>query len=80
MHSRGIPARRSILADPSFEESRPDFALILKSMDMAKIEPSISYYPAMVEIEERALAKIITSLPSRKYLLKMQLRSYVSSL
>ncbi|MZQ87424.1 extracellular solute-binding protein [Paenibacillus sp. 5J-6] len=57
----GVPARRSILADPSFEETRPDFALILKSMEMAKIEPSISYYPAMVEIEERALAKIITS-------------------
>ncbi|NOV01447.1 ABC transporter substrate-binding protein [Paenibacillus planticolens] len=57
----GVPARRSILDDPSFKKTRPDFALILKSMDIAKNEPSISYYPAMVEIEEKALAKIITS-------------------
>lgn len=57
----GVPARRSILDDPFFAKTRPDFALILKSMDIAKNEPSISYYPAMVDIEERALAKIITS-------------------
>lgn len=57
----GVPARRSILDDPFFKKTRPDFALILKSMDIAKNEPSISYYPAMVDIEERALAKIITS-------------------
>lgn len=57
----GVPARRSILGDPFFKATRPDFALILKSMDIAKNEPSISYYPDMVDIEERALAKIITS-------------------
>lgn len=56
----GVPARRSILGDPSFKGTRPEFSLILESMDIAKKEPSIAYYPAMVEIEENALAKILT--------------------
>ncbi|MED4599108.1 sugar ABC transporter substrate-binding protein [Paenibacillus validus] len=56
----GIPARRSILSDPSFKVSRPDFSLILESIDIAKAEPSITYYPAMVDIEDKALAKIVT--------------------
>ena len=56
----GVPARRSILSDPSFSSKRPDFALILESMKTAKPEPSLTYYPAMVEIENDALAKILT--------------------
>nr|WP_261807786.1 extracellular solute-binding protein [Paenibacillus sp. N3.4] len=56
----GIPARRSILSDPVFRDSRPDFALILESMSIAKSEPSLIYYPAMVNVEEDALAKILT--------------------
>jgi multiple sugar transport system substrate-binding protein len=56
----GIPARRSILSDPVFHDSRPDFALVLESMTMAKSEPSLIYYPAMVDVEEDALAKILT--------------------
>ncbi|MEK8130004.1 sugar ABC transporter substrate-binding protein [Paenibacillus filicis] len=56
----GVPARRSILSDPVFRDSRPDFALILESMKMAKSEPSLIYYPAMVQVQEDALAKILT--------------------
>ncbi|UJF34870.1 ABC transporter substrate-binding protein [Paenibacillus hexagrammi] len=55
----GIPARRSILSSPAFRD-REDFALILESMKMAKSEPSLIYYPAMVSVEEDALAKIMT--------------------
>jgi len=62
----GVPARRSILDDPLFRQSRPDFALILKSVDMARVEPPISYYPAMVEIEERAIARIISTFTEAK--------------
>lgn len=56
----GVPARRSLLSDPKLQEKRPDFALILDSMKWAKNEPSITYYPAMVDTVERALAKIVT--------------------
>jgi len=56
----GVPARRSILSDPTFKETRPEFPLVLESMNMAKREPSVPYYPAMVDVEERALAKIVT--------------------
>ncbi|KIL40102.1 hypothetical protein SD70_15595 [Gordoniibacillus kamchatkensis] len=56
----GIPARRSILSAPEFRESRPDFALILKSLTIARSEPSLIYYPAMAEVQENALAKILT--------------------
>ncbi|WP_161793368.1 ABC transporter substrate-binding protein [Cohnella kolymensis] len=62
----GVPARRSILGDVSFRETRPDFSLILETMGIAKNEPSVSYYPAMVDIEEKALAKIVTMYESAK--------------
>jgi len=56
----GVPARRSLLGDPAFREKRPDFSLILESMKMAENEPSVTYYPAMVDAVERALAKVVT--------------------
>lgn len=56
----GVPARRSILSDPAYAASRPDFRLILESMEVAREEPSVTYYPSMVEITEKALAKIYT--------------------
>jgi len=56
----GIPARRSILGDGRYRESRPDFGLLLESLRTARNEPYVPYYNALVEIEERALAKIIT--------------------
>ncbi|MDB4865808.1 MAG: sugar transporter substrate-binding protein [Cohnella sp.] len=56
----GVPARKSILADAALRSSRPDFGLILESMKYAKSEPSVTYYPSMVEITEKALAKIFT--------------------
>ncbi|TJY40712.1 sugar ABC transporter substrate-binding protein [Cohnella pontilimi] len=56
----GVPARRSILADPAYRETRPDFQLILESMKYAKSEPAVTYYPSMVEIVEDALAKVFT--------------------
>jgi multiple sugar transport system substrate-binding protein len=56
----GVPARRSILSNPAYQRSRPDFALILESMKYAKAEPSVTYYPSMVEITENALAKVFT--------------------
>ncbi|MGG1519048.1 sugar ABC transporter substrate-binding protein [Paenibacillus oryzisoli] len=56
----GVPARRSLLGDPAFREKRPDFSLILETMKMAENEPSVTYYPAMVDAVERALAKVVT--------------------
>jgi ABC-type glycerol-3-phosphate transport system substrate-binding protein len=56
----GVPARKSILSDPAYTTTRPDFQLILESMKVAQSEPSITYYPSMVEIIEKALAKIYT--------------------
>jgi ABC-type glycerol-3-phosphate transport system substrate-binding protein len=56
----GVPARRSLLGHPALQEQRPDFPLILESMKMAENEPSVTYYPAMVDIVEQALAKIVT--------------------
>ena len=56
----GVPARRSILSDPAYKSTRPDFQLILDSMKVARSEPSITHYPLMVEITEKALAKIYT--------------------
>ncbi|MCC3372261.1 sugar ABC transporter substrate-binding protein [Cohnella sp. REN36] len=56
----GIPARRSILGDERYRESRPDFGLLLESLQTARNEPYVPYYNALIEIEERALAKIIT--------------------
>jgi multiple sugar transport system substrate-binding protein len=56
----GVPARKSILSDPAYKDTRPDFQLILESMKVARSEPSVTYYPSMVEILEKALAKIYT--------------------
>ena len=56
----GIPARRSILGDTDYVQSRPDFGLLLESLKTARNEPYVPYYNAMIEIEERALAQVIT--------------------
>lgn len=56
----GIPARRSILGDSAYQEDRPDFGLLLESIKTARNEPNFSSYNAMIDIEEQALAKIIT--------------------
>jgi multiple sugar transport system substrate-binding protein len=56
----GVPARKSILSDPEYKTTRPDFQLILESMKVARSEPSVTYYPSMVEITEKALSKIYT--------------------
>ncbi|XID90522.1 ABC transporter substrate-binding protein [Paenibacillaceae bacterium WGS1546] len=58
--SGGIPARRSILGDPAYRGSRPDFELLLESLRTARNEPYIASYNAMIEIQERALARIVT--------------------
>jgi ABC-type sugar transport system, periplasmic component len=56
----GVPARRSLLGHPDLQSKRPEFPLVLESMEMAESEPSVPYYPAMVSIVEQALAKTVT--------------------
>jgi multiple sugar transport system substrate-binding protein len=56
----GVPSRKSILSDPAYRTTRPEFQLILDSMKFAKSEPSVTYYPSMVEIVDDALAKVFT--------------------
>lgn len=56
----GVPARYSILSDPVFQESRPDFKLLLESVKTSRNEPDVTFYYEMVDIVERSLAKIVT--------------------
>lgn len=56
----GVPARRSILNDPAFQGIRADFPLLLKSMESSQKEPSVAYYASLVELEEEAIAKVVS--------------------
>ncbi len=55
----GTPARASVLGDSQFTETRPDFALMLESLKMAKAEPMVTYYDEMHEAMNIALARIL---------------------
>lgn len=55
----GTPARASVLGDPQFAETRPDFALMLESLKVAKAEPMVTYYDEMHEAMNVALARIL---------------------
>ncbi|TBL70518.1 extracellular solute-binding protein [Paenibacillus thalictri] len=56
----GTPARQSILSDPLLQYVRPEFALVLESMKIARNEPAIPFYPLMIDIENDALTQILT--------------------
>jgi len=55
----GTPARASILGDPQFTETRPDFALMLESLKIAKAEPMVTFYDEMHEAMNIAIARIL---------------------
>ncbi|NOU97036.1 extracellular solute-binding protein [Paenibacillus sp. LMG 31456] len=58
--SGGTPARKSILSDPLLQIIRPEFSLVLESMKFARNEPSIPFYPLMIDIQNDALTQILT--------------------
>jgi multiple sugar transport system substrate-binding protein len=56
----GTPARKSILSDPLLQNIRPEFALVLESMKIARNEPPVPFYPLMIDIQNDALTQILT--------------------
>ncbi|KIL42171.1 hypothetical protein SD70_03160 [Gordoniibacillus kamchatkensis] len=56
----GTPARKSILSDPLLQNIRPEFALTLESMKIARNEPAVPFYPLMIDIQNDALTQILT--------------------
>jgi ABC-type glycerol-3-phosphate transport system substrate-binding protein len=57
--ARGNPARLSILSDPELQSKRPEFPLMLSSIQIAQAEPDVPYYSRLHEIVNAALSKII---------------------
>ncbi|RED37839.1 carbohydrate ABC transporter substrate-binding protein (CUT1 family) [Rhodopseudomonas thermotolerans] len=57
--ARGNPARLSILSDPGLQSKRPEFQLMLASIQIAQAEPDVPYYSRLHEIVNAALSKII---------------------
>ncbi len=56
----GTPARQSILSDPLLVNLRPEFPLVLECLKLARSEPSLPYYPIMIEYQNQALLKVLT--------------------
>jgi multiple sugar transport system substrate-binding protein len=56
----GTPARKSLLTDPDLQKLRPEFSLVMDSMQISRDEPIISYYPMMLNIQNEALTQILT--------------------
>jgi len=56
----GTPARKSILSDPQFKDSRPDFELMLKTLEIAKAEPQVVFYDEMHEAVNVAIARVLS--------------------
>ncbi|MDB5053192.1 MAG: sugar transporter substrate-binding protein, partial [Bacilli bacterium] len=56
----GTPARKSLLSDPDLQKLRPEFSLVMDSMQISRNEPIVSYYPLMINIQNEALTQILT--------------------
>lgn len=57
---RGNPARYSILKDPKLQDIRPEFKLLVESLELAKAEPAVPYYASLHNIMNEELTQIIT--------------------
>jgi ABC-type glycerol-3-phosphate transport system substrate-binding protein len=55
----GNPGRYSILRDAALLAVRPDFAVLERSLRLARAEPSVPYYAAVHKIMNEALTKIL---------------------
>ncbi|MEW8437563.1 MAG: extracellular solute-binding protein [Candidatus Thiodiazotropha taylori] len=62
--NRGNPARKSILENTDLQLKRPEFPLMLQSIQEARSEPSVVFYGAMHDIINRALSYIISGAKS----------------
>jgi len=58
--ARGNPARYSILKDPNLQINRPEFKLLIESLQLANSEPSVSYYATLHNIMNEELTQILT--------------------
>lgn len=55
----GTPARRSLLGDSALQARRPEFALVLQSLAIAKGEPAVPFYAEMHATMNRAISSIL---------------------
>jgi len=56
----GTPARASILNDPQFADTRPDFALMVETLKIARGEPAVVFYDEMHEAMNIAIAHVLS--------------------
>lgn len=55
----GTPPRLSVLLDPSKQAEHPEFDLLIRSLYIGRIEPTIPFYPGLIEIESEAISRIL---------------------
>jgi len=55
----GAPSRKSIFTSAELAESRPEFPLMVESLEVAKLGPPICYWPEHIDAMNTALASIL---------------------
>lgn len=56
----GTPARRSVLGNPDLQKIRPEFALVLKTLDIARCEPVMPFYSSYSDAMNVAISQMLT--------------------
>jgi len=55
----GAPSRKSVFTSEELADARPEFPLMLESLEMAKLGPPICYWPEHIDAMNTALASIL---------------------
>ena len=56
----GTPARRSVLGDPELQKKRPEFALVLETLNIAQAEPMMAFYSSYSDALNVAISNLLT--------------------